>query len=392
MEYGMFDAGEGVKVVSNPYAVAPAAGAIMKDAQRHEGGNALAANAEARVVAEVKAQVLMARQFPRDANFSAERILQECTRPTLAEAAVYTFPRGRETVTGPSIRLAEVLARNWGNNTYGMEVLERNTNDDGIGYSVVRTFAWDLETNTYISRQFELKHWRATKNGGYALKDDRDIYELEANMGSRRMRACILQMIPGDVTNAAVAKCRQTSSTGLGEAMKNPDERARLVIGTIKFYEKLGVSQADLEVYLSARSDDWTADHMLRLKELKNSLDDGISTIGDVFPHLAGGNRDDFISKDQVSELMAMAKETGVQGKISDALKQMGIAKFADIPSVQFDEIKALIGEFMPKAEVPKIDKTAPKTAAKTKGDEVVKADDKAAYKGGSEPLPWEGK
>ena len=28
-------------------------------------------------------------------------------------------------------------------------------------------------------------------------------------MGSRRLRACILQIIPGDVTSAAVAACRK---------------------------------------------------------------------------------------------------------------------------------------------------------------------------------------
>ena len=35
-------------VVSNPYAVTRASGDIMPDQQRHESGNALAANSEAR--------------------------------------------------------------------------------------------------------------------------------------------------------------------------------------------------------------------------------------------------------------------------------------------------------------------------------------------------------
>lgn len=91
---------EGDVIIANPYAVVPAQGVSMQDAQRHDSGNALAANAEARVVAEVKAQVLMARQFPRDEQMAAEKILRECARPTLADAAVYTFPRGKETVTG----------------------------------------------------------------------------------------------------------------------------------------------------------------------------------------------------------------------------------------------------------------------------------------------------
>lgn len=335
-------------VVSNPYAMQPAAQNVsMQEQPRHDSGNALAANAEARAVAEVKAQVLMARQFPRDPQMAMDNILRECQRPTLADAAVYSFPRGKETVTGPSIRLAEVIARNWGNNTYGLEVLERK---QGIGktpgVSIIRAFAWDLETNTYISRQFELKHWRATRSGGYAITDDRDIYELEANMGSRRMRACILQMIPGDITAMAVAACRKTAINGLSDSMKDPAKRQRIVTGTVKVYSKMGISQEDLENYLNAGVNDWNADHMQRLKELKMSIDDGVLTIGEVFPHLAGGDKNETISKDQIKVLMSAAKRTGRQGEIADALKKRGIAKFADVPANRYQEIKELVDSF----------------------------------------------
>ena len=333
-------------IIANPYAVAPAQGMSMQDAQRHDSGNALAANAEARVVAEVKAQVLMARQFPRAPQASMENILRECKRPTLADSAVYTFPRGKETVSGPSIRLAEMMARNWGNITFGYEVLERKKDERGTGYSVIRTFAWDLETNTYISRQFELKHWRSTKSGGYPITDDRDIYELEANMASRRMRACILQAIPGDVTQAAVDACRYTSSSGLAEKMKDPREREKLVVGTVRVYEKMGIKLSDLEEYLGAKQANWSADSMLRLKELKNSIDDGVLPIGEVFPHLAGNDKNATITKEQTKALMEAAKATGRQGEISDALKKLGIAKFADTPAIRYDEVMKLISSF----------------------------------------------
>lgn len=346
----------------NPYAVAPAENVSLNERQRHDMGNSAAANAEARAVAEVKAQVLMARQFPRDPMQSMERILRECERPTLADQAVYTFPRAKETVSGPSIRLAEVLARNWGNITFGMDVLERRTGARNVGYSVLRAYAWDLETNTYVSRQFELKHWRATRSGGYAITDDRDIYELEANMGSRRMRACILQVVPGDVTQAAVNKCRKVAASGLGEAMKDPRRRADLLGKTVRVFEKIGVTQADLEEYLEARMDDWTADHALRLKELKNSLDDNAISLGDVFPRLAqlGGN--EMIDKEQVKTLMEQIAATGRQGEVSAALKKLGIAKVSDVPVIKLDEVKALIAGFAP-AKEPEAVQAAPPPA-----------------------------
>ena len=39
-----------------------------------------------------------------------DKILQACTRPSLAEGALYSYSRGGSEITGPSIRLAEVAA------------------------------------------------------------------------------------------------------------------------------------------------------------------------------------------------------------------------------------------------------------------------------------------
>ena len=356
--------------VFNPYAVAPADGGMMADKDRHEGGNALAANAEARVVAEVKAQVMMARQFPRNAEAAVDNILRECNRATLAEAAVYMFPRGKEMVTGPSIRLAEVMARNWGNNTFGYETLERKQGTGrNPGVSVMRAFAWDLETNTYISRQFEIKHWRSTKSGGYAITDDRDIYELEANMASRRVRACILQMIPGDVTEMAVNACRKTTENKTVAAMSDPKKRAALIARVIKAFEGMGVTQDDLEGCLNCMASNWTADHVLKLGEIRNSLEDGTVGLGDYFPRLATDNQNTVVTKEQVEALMAAAKATGYQGKVIQELKKMGIAKFADVPAGRYEEVMRMIQGFgLPaKAEQGAIEAAVEETAEQMK-------------------------
>lgn len=348
-----FDAG--AVAVMNPYDARPAMDITAQS--NHDGGNVLAANTEARAIAEVKAQVIMAKQFPRDGRTVADKVLQECARPTLAEAAVYTFPRGKETVTGPSIRLAEVLARNWGNCTFGYEVLERKpASGKTPGCSVVSAYAWDLETNIRVARQFEVKHWRSTKSGGYALTDDRDIYELEANMASRRIRACILQMIPGDLTNMAVEACRASGNAELIQQMANPDTRKALVAKTIKVYAKMGVEQNDLEEYLGIRSDNWNADHMAKLKDVLNTIRDGAAPMGEFFPRLADIGKTETITKEQVSELMKAIADTGRQGEISDALKQLGFPKVADVTAVQLEQVKKLIATFAKSDEEKQIE------------------------------------
>jgi hypothetical protein len=166
-------------------------------------------------------------------------------------------------------------------------------------------------------------------------------------MAARRMRAAILQMIPGDVTHAAVDRCRMTIESGLSARMNDPKERTRIVTHTVRAFEKsFGATQKDLEGYLGAIEKNWTADHMLRLRELKNSLEDGAVSIGDVFKHLASENQNSTITKEQAENLLKMMSETGKQGDISAALKKMGIAKVADTPASRHDEVLNMILDY----------------------------------------------
>ena len=149
--------------------------------------------------------VVCAHHFPRDQRTAYARIMEACARPTLAEDATYEYSKGGTKISGPSIRLAECIAQNWGNIDFGFTELERKK-----GESVVRAYAWDLETNTRQSRDFSVRHQRDTRDGSYAIKDEREIYELIANQAARRVRNCILSLIPGDVIDAAVRQCEVT--------------------------------------------------------------------------------------------------------------------------------------------------------------------------------------
>src|SRR5699024_11169676 len=157
--------------------------------------NALADAGQQREIAEVQAAMVIAKRFPRDPVEAMDRILQACTRPTLAEGALYSYSRGGSEITGPSIRLAEAIAQAWGNTQFGIRELEQRN-----GESTVEAYAWDLESNTRQAKVFQVPHERHTKRGTTRLTDPRDIYELVANQGARRLRACILGVVPGDVT------------------------------------------------------------------------------------------------------------------------------------------------------------------------------------------------
>lgn len=215
---------------------------------------------------EVQAAMVVAKRFPRDEVLAMDRILKACQRTSLAAAAVYEYPRGGETVTGPSIRLAEALAQNWGNVDFGVIELEQRP-----GESQVMAYAWDLETNTRQSKVFTVPHIRQTKSGSYPLKDPRDIYEMVANQGARRMRACILGVIPGDVVDAAIAQCDKT----LKESNKKPLEE-RITNMCEKFQNDFQITVDALEKYIGRKAQAFSETDVIRLGKVYRSLKDGV--------------------------------------------------------------------------------------------------------------------
>lgn len=230
-----------------------------------------------RAIAEVQAAMVIAQRFPRDQVAAMDRILNACTRPSLAETAMYTFARGGTTITGPSIRLAEAIAQGWGNMKFGIRELEQRAgNAHRNGESTVEAFAWDVETNTLATKTFQVPHLRYTRNGTTKLVDPRDIYETVANNGARRLRACILGVIPGDVTENAVRQCEAT----LRAKVKITPE---LLQSLVDKFEKFGVTKKALETRIQRRLEAITAAQVVNLGNIWNSLNDGMSAAADWF-------------------------------------------------------------------------------------------------------------
>ncbi|TDM49961.1 hypothetical protein ETI06_05665 [Macrococcoides goetzii] len=236
-------------------------------------GNTLAQASASREMEEVKGQIFMAKQFPRNIFQSEQRILDNCKRSSLAQVAVYSYPRGGTKVEGPSIRLAEVLAQNWGNLAYGVKELEQKN-----GESVAMAYAWDLETNVRQEKVFTVPHTRHTKNGAKKLTDPRDIYELVANNGARRLRSCILGIIPGDIVDKAVEECNKTMSGNNDQPLS---ERINQMLQAFK--EQYGVTQTQIEAYCGYNISGFTGYDVAKMIKVFNSLKNGMSKVDDWF-------------------------------------------------------------------------------------------------------------
>lgn len=232
------------------------------------GGGGLIEVEKSRAVQEVQAALVIAKRFPRDEIEAIQRIRTNCQRYRLAETAFYRYKRGGQQVIGPTIRMAEMLAGAWGNLTYGFRELE-NTK----GVSQVEAYCWDLQSNTKSTRQFTVAHQLHLKDGKVKhLTDPRDVYEMVANQAQRRVRACILQAIPGDVVEEATDTCNTTLRKGPKDGVPFADRVRKMATA---FKEGYGVTTELLEKYLKHPLDTLSYDEFVDLTSVFNALKEG---------------------------------------------------------------------------------------------------------------------
>lgn len=229
---------------------------------------------ESKELSEIKGKMFLARQFPRDPNYSLQAALQECERKELAEQAMYEFTRGDSKVRGPSIRLVEVLARHWSNITCGVDEIESKD-----GETTIKSYAWDLETNVSDSKTFTVKHVRTTKRGSYKLTDERDIYEMVANKGARRKRACLLAVLPGWYVDACVDACEKTLTQSLTDDQTLEEVIQKLVAA----FSEFGIAPGQIEEKMGKEIGKLSKGDVVKLRHLYSAIKDGFVKPNDAF-------------------------------------------------------------------------------------------------------------
>jgi DNA-binding FadR family transcriptional regulator len=261
--------------------------------QQQTTTKALANTDQNRAIAEVQAAMIVARSNPRNQVEAMDRILNACTRSSLAATAIYSYARGGTDITGPTIRLAETIAQAWGNVNFGVREIEQRE-----GESTVQSYCWDVETNTRREVTFQVSHYRHTKQGKKLLTDPRDIYEAVANQGARRLRACILAVIPGDVVEAAVNQCETTLHA---TADVTPDGVKKLVDA----FAAIGVTKEQLEARIQRRIDSIQPAQVVAIRKIYVSIKDGLSTKDEWFDDIKPKTKsvDDLLNPPKVVDI-----------------------------------------------------------------------------------------
>lgn len=234
---------------------------------RQDVGRELApSHGEATARYEMESAIIVAKRFPRNEDKAFEALTKSCGRLSFAQDATYSFPRGDQTIEGPSVYLAKEGARVWGNIRYGADIISDDENNRHV-----RGWAWDMETNTKATADDAFAKLIYRKKGGWQKPDERDLRELTNRRAAILIRNCIISLLPSDLVDDAIRQAKQTLEKGVAS---NIDESRK---SCIKAFSSIGVTVEDLESYLGHKVGQCSPKEIADLRTVYKSIIDGNS-------------------------------------------------------------------------------------------------------------------
>lgn len=237
--------------------------------------------------AEIDSQIATAKQYPRSIRDSLKNAIALATMTEgMAASCTYGVPRGGKVITGPSVRLAEIVAGCWGNMRFGA----RTVDDDGKMITV-QGFAHDLETNTAFA--FDLKA-RVTDKHGRRYSDDMVIMTTNA-ASSKALRNAIFKVIPRALVDEILAAAQKVAK---GDEKTFAKRRA----DAMKYFKTQGVAEAKILSLCNKQTvDDLDGSDLANLQSIATSLKDGELTLAQAFPEPEKVERDPLADKLQLN-------------------------------------------------------------------------------------------
>jgi hypothetical protein len=223
-------------------------------------------------IAEVDQQVTTAHAYPRSIEVAMKHIMSLATLDgETAQECVYALPRAGKAIKGPSIRLAEVIQGQWGNNRVGTRIvhvdrIEKYVEAEGVFH--------DLETNSATTARVRR---RISDSKGRLFNDDMIIVTGNAASAIAKRNA-ILAGVPKAVWRRAYAAVEQVL---VGDVKTLVERRGE----AMKAFAAFGIKPEQLFAALEVEGlDDIGLDHMSSLIGMHSALKSGEATVEEMFP------------------------------------------------------------------------------------------------------------
>jgi hypothetical protein len=234
------------------------------------------ASIEAVSRAEIDVQIRTARTYQRkELSILKQRMLSHATiDEETAASCFYKIPRGSDMIEGPSVRLAEIVAANYGNLRVATRTLETVTTGDSP-HVVVQVAIHDLENNLAVQVE---KRRRITGKKSKGGRPDEDDINLATNAcASVAFRDAVFRVVPNVLVHPVLEACKRVA---VGKATSLSGKR----IAILKRLAQLGAPQARVLASLGVKKvEDITLEHCEDLIGRGTALKDG-GMVENVFP------------------------------------------------------------------------------------------------------------
>jgi ribosome modulation factor len=259
------------------------------------------------VKAEIDQQITTAHAYPRLVSKVMNSVLSLVTiSPAAAEKCGYALPRGKKPILGPSIRLAEIVASQWGNCRIGARVVhvdrfEKYVEAEGVFH--------DLETNTATTARVRR---RIVDSNGRLYNDDMIVVTGNAACSIAKRNA-ILAGVPAPIWSEAYEVAMKTVK---GDVKTLPERRAKAFQVFAAFGIKPEQIYAALEI---GGEEDIGLDEIATLTAMHAAIKGGDQKVEDYFPDMGKRKSDDEATKGTAAKLADIAKPKGAGKSDADA-------------------------------------------------------------------------
>ena len=221
--------------------------------------------------AEIDQQISTARAYPRSIDRAVKNIITLATLDEeTAEECIYALPRGGKPITGPSARLAEIIASQWGNNRVAARVVHVDRTEK---YVEAEGVFHDLENNSATTSRVRR---RIPDKGGRLLSEDMIIVTGNAACAIAKRNA-VLGGVPKGVWRRAYEYAAQVIA-GTAETLVVTREK------TMKAFAAFGVAPDRVCSALGLTGlDDIKVEHIPTLRGMYAALKNGEATVEEMF-------------------------------------------------------------------------------------------------------------
>ena len=222
------------------------------------------------VASEISQQIATAKAHPRDIKKFRDTAMSLATLDEqVAEECFYALPRAGRTISGPSVRLAEIVAHTWGNCRVGARIIE-----EGEEFVTAQGLFHDLETNVAIT--YEVRRRITDKSG---KRYNADMVGVTANAAcSVALRNAVFKGVPKAFWSSIYEGARKCA---IGDIKTLANKRA----DAISYLQKMGVTPERIFAALEVKNEEEiTLEHLATLKGIVQAIKSDEYTPETAFP------------------------------------------------------------------------------------------------------------